>query len=95
MANESFVSTSQSFEAVSNHLALINQSIRRATPAVVDVEASIPVPIKSEIRINAGLVFSVPGSDGAAVTYELFSAPNDFITPIIIPPGKRELLDLV
>lgn len=87
-ANEAFLPSAQTENAVINHLALINQSIKEATPAVVDVECSIQYPTGSDIRIPAGQQFEVAGSDGD-ITYEVFKSPTDFTSDIIIPAGKH------
>ena len=42
LVDEVFLPTAQSVTAVDQHLQLINNSIQRATPAVVDVEISLP-----------------------------------------------------
>ena len=89
LVDESFLSTAQTKEAVSQHLQLINQEIRTATPAVVDVVASIAISVATEIRISAGLRFNLIGEDGQPLNYEIFRAPNDFTSVVSIPPGKR------
>jgi hypothetical protein len=89
LIDEAFLSTARTKEAVSQHLELINQDIRGATPAVVDVECTIGAPAPSEIRIAAGTRFSLTGPDRQALFYEVYRAPNDFTSAISIPPGKR------
>lgn len=89
LIDEAFISTARTKEAVSQHLELINQEIRPATPAVVDVECTIGGPAPSEIRIAAGIRFSLTSPDRQPLFYELFRAPNDFTSAISIPPGKR------
>lgn len=92
LVDESFLPTAQTFEAVSNHLALINQHILRATPAVVDVQVSLVLPAVTAVNINAGLKFTLVGSDGNPLNYEIYRAPNDFTSPISIPPGKQGVI---
>lgn len=92
LANESFLPTSFTEEAVINHLALINEQINRAISATVDVEVSIPFSVATEVRIPSGTLFSLPSPDGDSLFYEIFSAPGDFSSPIIIPPGKRGII---
>jgi hypothetical protein len=89
LIDESFLSTAQTREAVAQHLQLINQSIQRATPAVVDVEVSIGSPLPVEVRIPAGTRFTLTGPDNESVNYEIFRAPGDFVSPIVVPPSKR------
>ena len=92
LADESFLPTAQTEDAVINHLELIGQKMQRQTPAVVDLECSISAPTQSEIRITPGLVFNLKGSDGASLTYELYRAPGDFTNNVVIPPGKRGVI---
>ena len=92
LADEAFLPTAQTMDAVINHLELIGQRIQRPTPAVVDLECSISTPTQSEIRIPPGLIFNLNGSDGAPLTYELYRAPGDFTNVISIPPGKRGVI---
>ena len=92
LIDEAFLPTAQTKEAVLEHFALINQTILRATPATSDIEVSVPNLIPTEVRIPAGLNFSIPGPDGAAVVYEIFRAPGDFTSDIIIPPGRRGVI---
>ena len=89
---EAFLPTAQTKNAVSQHLALINQAIKRATPATVDVEASIFVQAVTNITIPAGLTFSLTGTDGRPLTYEIYRAPGDFTSNISIPPGKMGVI---
>jgi phage-related baseplate assembly protein len=92
LANEAFLPTSLTEEAVSNHLALINQRIQRQTPAIVDIQVTVQTPLSTDVRIAAGLVFEISGPDGDPVLYELFKAPGDFESDIVIPAGKRGLI---
>lgn len=92
LANESFLPTANSNDAVVNHLALIGQKINRATPAVVDIECSVSSPVGSDIHIPSGQQFSVPGEDGSSITYELFRSANDLVSDIVIPSSKRGVI---
>lgn len=92
LADESFLPTSQTKEAVLNHLALIGQHILRATSAVVDIEISFDTPVAVEVKIPAGMRFSFTGPDGKAVFYEIFRAPGDFTSAISVPAGKRGVI---
>lgn len=92
LADESFLPTAQSVTAVSQHLALINNSIQRATPAVVDIEVSVPSEVPVPVRIPAGLKFNLLGADGNPLTYEVFRAPNDFESEVVIFPGQRGVI---
>lgn len=94
IANEAFLPTASTEEAVMNHLALINQSIKRQTPATVDVEVSVAAPSSIDIRIPPGLVFQTRGPDNQSIYYELYRAPGDFISEVIIPAGKRGVIGL-
>jgi hypothetical protein len=91
LANQGFLPTATSLDAVINHLALINQKIRRATPAVVDMQCSVVSGVGSDIRIPARLQFTIQGQDGP-ITYEIFRAPNDLTSDIVIPSGKRGVI---
>jgi hypothetical protein len=92
LANEGFLPTSRTEEAVSNHLALINQQIRRQTPAVVDIEATVQTALTTDVVIPPGLVFSTRGPDGDQIDYELYKAPGDFTSNIVIQAGKRGVI---
>jgi hypothetical protein len=92
LIDEAFLPTAQTKEAVIEHLALINQEILRATPATVDIAITVPNKIPTEVRIPAGISFSVAGPDGSAVNFEVFRAPGDFTSDIIIPPGRRGVI---
>jgi hypothetical protein len=92
LIDEAFLSTAQTKDAVIQHLELINQEIIRATPAVVDVEVSIETPLPTEVKIPAATSFSLTGPDQQPVTYEIYRAPGDFVSPVSIPPGKRGVI---
>jgi hypothetical protein len=92
LIDEAFISTAQTKEAVNQHLELINQKILRATPAVVDIEVSVAVPLPVEIRIPAGTKFTLSGPDNTPVNYEIFRTPGDFTSSIVVPPGKRGII---
>ena len=92
LADEAFISTAQTKEAIIQHLALINQVINRATPATVDISITVDSALGTEMRIPAGLRFSFPGPDNLPVYYEVFRAPGDFTSFISIPPGKRGIV---
>ncbi len=92
LAGEGFLNTAQREESVVNHLALINQRIRRQTPATVDIEASVENPVFTDTEIDPGTSFSFTGVDGNPVNYEIFRAPGDFTSKIIIPAGKRGVI---
>ena len=91
LANQGFLPTATSDIAVSNHLALINQKIRRATPAVVDVECAVDTAVPSNIAIPAGQQFTVSGEDGS-ITYEVYRSPTDLTSDIVIPASKRGVI---
>lgn len=92
LANEGTLATAQTEEAVVNHLALINQRIKRQTPAVVDIEASVDQPTFTDIQIEPGTSFNTNGPDNSVVTYEIFRAPGDWTGKIVIPAGKRGVI---
>lgn len=92
IADESFLPTAQSRTAVANHLNLIGQELLRSTPATTEVEASLAVPAGFDIAIPAGLSFSITGPDGSPVNYEIYRAPGDFTSDIIIPKSKRGVI---
>ena len=92
LANSAFIGTAKSERAIVNHLALINQRIRRQTPAVTDVEISIDQPVSTDIEIVPGLLFSTRGSDQQSITYEIYRSPNDWTSNITIPASKRGII---
>ena len=93
LANEAFLPTARSEAAVINHLALINQRIRRQTPATVDIELSVDKPLISDVVISPGVSLSIPGGpDGKAIVYEVFRSPGDWTSGITIPAGKRGVI---
>jgi hypothetical protein len=93
LANEATLPTAQTEQAVINHLALINQRIRRQTPAVADVEVSVDLPVSTDIEVTAGSTFTLTnGPDGQQIVYEVFRAPGDWTSKIVIPAGKRGVI---
>jgi len=92
LGGESTLPTSKTEEAVVNHLALINQRIRRQTPAVVDVEATVDQPLFTDLEIDAGLSFSIVGTDKKPIVYEIYRAPGDWTGKIVIPASKRGVI---
>lgn len=92
LAQDTTLPTAQSEEAVVNHLALINQRIRRQTPAVVDVEISLDQPAFTDVEIEPGTSFSTNGPDSLPIAYEIYRAPGDWRSKIIIPAGKRGVI---
>lgn len=92
LADESFLPTARSKSSVSQHLELIGQRLKRATSATVNIECSISVPTSFDIAIPAGLIFTIIGPDGSPLNYELFSAPGDYNSDLIIPKSKRGII---
>ena len=92
LSNEAFLPTSQDEDSVVNHLALINQQILRATAANVSVECSLLDPVGADVRIAAGRSFTLPGEDGRTITYEIFRAPTDLTSDIVIPANNRAVI---
>ncbi len=92
LVDESFLSTSQTKQAVIQHLNLINQRYLRATPAIVDVEISLPNAVPSEVRIPSATRFTLGGPDGRQVNYEIYRSPGDWTSFIVIPPNKRGII---
>ena len=90
--NEAFLPTSTTQMAVANHLILIGQAMQQQTPATVDVQASITSPSSTDIRIPAGTSFSLPSSDQNQLIYEIYRAPGDWTSPIVIPAGKAGVI---
>jgi hypothetical protein len=88
LANEAFLPTSISTAAVVNHLNLIGQSIQRQTSASVQVLCSVGSPVASDIRIPPGFTFNLTGPDDTSLIYELYSAPGDWESDIILPAQK-------
>jgi hypothetical protein len=92
LSNESFLPTCQTETALIEHLALINQTIKSQTPAVVDIEVSVQSALTINIDIDAGTRFNITGPDGKSLYYELFRAPGDFTSSIVIPAGKHGVI---
>lgn len=92
LSNEAFLPTCQTESALIEHLALINQRIKTQTPATVDIEVSVQSVLNINIEIEAGTRFSITGPDGQPLYYELFRAPGDWKSPVIIPAGKRGVI---
>lgn len=92
IADEAFLPTAQTEEAVDQHLFLINNKIKRATPAVVDIEISIPTETATAVNLPPGLQFNISGADGNPLIYELYRAPGDFISNVTIFPGSRGII---
>lgn len=92
LANESTLPTAISAEAVSNHLALIGQRIKRQTPASVYIECTVDSPNFTDILIPARTKLSFNARDGKVVNYELYRSPDDWVNPIVIPSDKRGVI---
>lgn len=89
LADEAFLPTAQTRDAVTQHLALINRQLKRQTPAVVDVSVTVGAPVPTSVKIPAGTRFNLAGPDGSALIYEIFRAPGDFTGSVEILPGKQ------
>ncbi len=89
LANEAFLATALSEEAVDNHLNLIGQSILRQTPATIDVECTINNILFSDVTIPAGQKIYAQGPNGTSIVYEVYKSPGDWFSNIVIPAGKR------
>jgi len=89
LIDEAFLPTAQTKQAVIQHLQLIGQKVQRATPATVNVTATVELPLQTELRIPAGTSFTLAGPDLQPLTFEIFRAPGDFVSPVVIPTGKR------
>lgn len=92
LANEATLPTAKTERAVINHLALINQRIRRQTPATVDIECTVVSPNFTDINIPAATRFQTLGLDGSTLFYEIYRAPGDWTSDIIIPANKRGVI---
>lgn len=92
LIDEAFLSTAQTKAAVIQHLQLINQNIKRPTPALVEISITMNGPLPSEVRIPAGTSFNLTGPDQQPLVYEIYRAPGDFSSPVVIPPGKRGVI---
>lgn len=89
LIDEAFLPTATTKDAVIEHLALLNQKIQAASPAVVDVQIALTNPTPTEVRIPARTQFYLTGPDQKPLYYEIYRAPGDFTSDIIIPAGKR------
>lgn len=92
LANEGTLPTSKTEEAVVNHLALINQRIKRQSPAVTDIEITVDQPTFTDLEVTAGTSFSTGGPDGNPVYYEVYRAPGDWTGKIVLPAGSRGVI---
>lgn len=92
LAQEATLPTALTEEAVVNHLALINQKIKRQTAASTDIEITVDRPLVSDVEIAAGTSFQVTGPDNKPVNYEIYKAPGDYVSNIVIPAGKRGVI---
>lgn len=92
VATDSTLATAKTEEAVINHLALINQRIQRQTPATTDIQITVDNAAAADIVVPAGQLFSTSGPDGKPVYYEVYRAPGDWNSPIVIPAGKRGVI---
>lgn len=92
VANDATLVTCTSEEAAINHLALINQRWRIQTPAVVAIEVSVASPLSTDLVIPPGMTFNVRGPNRSQVLYELYRAPGDFTSNVVVPAGKRGVI---
>lgn len=88
LANEAFLPTAKTRNAIDQHLKLINRPIKRQTPAIVDISCRLRTTIPVSVKIQPGERFTINGADGDPVTYELYRAPGDFKSPIEVMPNK-------
>ena len=88
LSNEAFLPTSQSSAAIINHLSLIGQEKQRQTPATTQIMCSLSSPSSTDLHITPGTAFNLTGPDNDSLTYELFAAPYDWDSDIIIPANK-------
>lgn len=90
LAKESTLPTAFSEKAVINHLALIGQKLKRQTASIVDIECSVGTPSTYDVHIQAGTKFKInASSDNNPIFYEIYKAPGDWTSDIVIPFGKR------
>lgn len=89
---QSFIRSCLTAEALDEHLALINQRMRRQTPASVDIEISVESASSTNIEIDAGTRLTTTGPDNREVVYEVYAAPGDFTSSIVLPAGKRGVI---
>jgi len=89
LANEAFLNTAISEEAVENHLNLIGQSIIRQTPSTTDVECTLNNIAFIDTIIPAGQKVTVQGPNNIQIPYEIYKSPGNWTDDIIIPAGKR------
>lgn len=92
--NEAFVTTCVQPDSMRNHLALIGQTMRRPTPAFVNMEVAIADQFPADIEVPAGTKFTLTGADGKDISYEIFRTPSDYSSPVVIPAGKRGVIAL-
>jgi len=92
LVNDSFLPTSQTTDAVINHIALIGQEMRRQTSATVEVECSVDRPVATDVVIQAGHRLKITGPDGLPLIYEVYAAPFDWTSSIVIPARKRAVI---
>jgi len=92
LANESTLPTAITEEAVLNHLALINQKIKRQTPAIVDVEITVDQTLFTDLYIPASTKFNITAPNNLSISYEIYRAPGDWTSNIVIPAGKRGII---
>jgi len=86
-ANENFLPTAKTTFAVDQHLKVLNNKLRRPTPATVEVSVEIDNALTTVVQIPAATSFNVYSADGEEITYEIFRAPNNWEDPIEIIPG--------
>lgn len=87
-AMESVMALAKSERAVEQHLKLIGAKRRRQTAAAVDVEVSLISPLAIDMVVPAGTILRASSN----VQYELFKAPDDYTSDLIIPAGKRGII---
>lgn len=92
LSNEGFLPTCTTELAATQHLALINQKFRTQTPAVVDIEVTVQSPLTTNLEISPGMRFTVKGPDNKPVYYEIYRAPGDFTSNIVVPASKRGVI---
>lgn len=98
-ANEVFIDTVSQRKNIHRISKLVGYPIRPPRPATTRISATISDPYSFDIKINRGFFVSVPSRDSLPLSFELYSADEEwnpiFDEDIIIPSGSTTNLSIV
>lgn len=98
-ANEVFIDTVSQRKNVHRIAKLVGYPVRPPRPSTTRISATVSDPYSFDIKINRGFFVSVPSRDGQPLSFELYSADEEwnplFDEDIILPAGSTTNLSII